>query len=953
MPAPGAEGLLERDLELAHFQRALDHTSHGIGRLMVIEGAAGIGKTTLLAVMREMASDVGLTVRAARGAELEQGFAFGVVRQLFDPVIAAADAAQRSELLSGAAELSAPLFDPRSAMSQSPGEDSIYPRLHGLYWLCSNLARTRPLVLCLDDAQWADDPSLAFFGFLARRIEDLPILLVAASRPALPHPRPELSALVTDPAARVIVPRGLTAEGAHRLLAQGMSGEVDPAFARACHDATAGNPFLLGELISEMNEAGIAPVAAHAADVQELAPQRIAEAMRGRLARASPAALVLARAVAILGDGARLSDAAVLAGLDEPTALEAVGAMRAGDLFGHESGLTFAHPIIRASIYQSMLHAERVIHHAHAAELLRAREAPPEQVAAQLLLAEGVEAPWMLEHLQLAAQAALALGAPGNAVAYLRRGLQIEQEPGDHAALLAQLGQAEVLAGAPDAPEHLYQAVRLTSGPAERVQIAISLAQVLKFTGSAPSAVELLSGADSVDDQALNDRVEMELLSNALISFRAHELLLSRIRGVREHGPPDRGLPRTPRERFASVLLAFEDVMTGDRPVSWVEDLVARAGADFAPVDEHAVLPPWMVAAGAALIYCDKLDEAERIFNAVIQRSRRRGSLIHLLIGLSRRAEIAYRRGDLAEALDDATAAVNLYRNMPVNPVLLQHPIATINNIAAERDGVGDDLDDRLRQADQHLDRDSLHSTLALHSRARLLRAAGRLEPALTQLMALAELAPAYGIGNPSFTSWRSDAALILHQLGDARRAQRFAAEEVKLARAFGAPRALGIALRVLALVQAESELDLLGEAATVLQASPARLERARTLVDLGAATRRAGERARSRGPLREGHELAVLCGAEPLADRARREIEATGARVAPAGLRGVASLTPSELRIAELAADGQTNREIAQALFITDSTVETHLRHIYDKLDVRSRRKLAGALVPAGAASG
>jgi DNA-binding CsgD family transcriptional regulator/tetratricopeptide (TPR) repeat protein len=593
-----------------------------------------------------------------------------------------------------------------------------------------------------------------------------------------------------------------------------------------------------------------------------------------------------------------------------------------------------------------MLHAERVVRHAQAAGLLRARDAAPEQVAAQLLLAEGVEEPWMLAQLELAAHAALALGAPGNAVAYLRRALQVEQEQVDRAALLSQLGQAEALAGVPDASEHLYEAVRMTAAPSERARIAITLGQVLKFTGSSPRAVEVLSGVDSVDDPGLYERVEMELLSNALISFDAHEMLLARIRGLNDTGAP----ARTARERFVLSLLGFEGVMAADRPVEDVMDVVTRAGADFAPVDERAVLPPWMVAAGATRIYCDRLDEAEGIFSAVIQRSRRRGSLIHLLIGLSRRAEIAYRRGDLAEALEDATAAFNLYRNVSVNPVLLQHPIATINNVVAERHGVGDDLDDLLRRTDQHLDRDALHSTLALHSRARLLLAAGRLEPALAQLLALGELAPAYGVGNPSFTPWRSDAALILQQLGDTTGAQRLAGEEVEIARAFGAPRALGIALRAFALVQTPPRLDVLQEAVTVLESSPARLERARTLVDLGAATRRTGERAASRLPLREGHDLAMLCGAERLAERARREIEATGARVAAAGTRGVASLTPGELRVAELAAQGQTNREIAQALFITDSTVETHLRHVYDKLDIRSRRKLAGVLLPAEA---
>ena len=186
--APGTDGLLERDLEAAHLRRAVDHSCHGVGRLVVIEGPAGIGKTSLVGAARETARESGMNVRAARGAELEQGFAFGVVRQLFDPLIGAATDSQRAELLSGAAELAAALFDPRAAVNEPRGEASIYPRLHGLYWLCSNLARKQPLALFVDDAQWADEPSLAFFGFLARRLEELPILLVAAVRSATANP---------------------------------------------------------------------------------------------------------------------------------------------------------------------------------------------------------------------------------------------------------------------------------------------------------------------------------------------------------------------------------------------------------------------------------------------------------------------------------------------------------------------------------------------------------------------------------------------------------------------------------------------------------------------------------------------------------------------------------------------------------------------------------------------
>lgn len=941
MAALGATGVFERELETAHLQRAVDHSWHGVGRVVVIEGPAGIGKTTLIGAARELAREAGMNVRVARGAELEQSFAFGVVRQLFDPLIAAAADAQRREWLSGAAELAAPLFDARGPMYEPQGGDSIYPLLHGLYWMCSNLAREQPLALCLDDAQWADEPSLVFLGFLARRLEELPILHVATVRSMAPDVPVSLAALRADPEARVLTPRELSAAGVERLLGSRIGDGVDEAFARACHDATAGNPFLLSELVLALQEGGIAPRAANAPGVGSLAPQRVADAVLARLGRVSPSAPSLARAVAILGDGAALSTAAALAGQDEQSAIQTAAAMRAGDLFGDGTGLSFAHPIIRAAIYQSVLPAERGMRHAQAAALLNERNAPADQVAAQILLADGLNEPWVIEQLQLAAGAAMVLGVPSNAVAYLARALEVEQGGAERAALLARLGHAEVLAGLADGPAHLEEALRLTSDPAERARLAIMLAQFLKFTGGAQRAVELLSEIETVDDRGLEDRIEIESLSAALISQTAHELLAERIGAVRDAG---RG-GRSERERFELVLLAFER-MLDNRPVAEILDLLARAGSGPGSVDERIVQPPGLVTRGVVLIYCDRLEEAGALFTDLAERSRKRGSMTSLVLGLSLRAEVAYRHGDLGQALADASSAFELSSEIAsTSPVLRVHPIGVINNVAAERDHSDSELDELLLQTDQNLDRDTMHASLTLHSRARLLLARGRPEAALDQLRALGALGRTFGSGTPAFIAWRSSAALILKQLGDQATAQQLAAEEVELARAMGAPRAVGVALRAHALVQSSPAIDELREAVGGLERSPARLEYARALVDLGATMRRAGDRSASRDPLREGHDLAVLCGAGLLAERARQEIAATGARVAPAGLQGVAALTPSERRVAELAAQGQTNRDIAQTLFVTEKTVETHLRHVYDKLGVRSRHKLAALI--------
>lgn len=942
MAVSGLVGLLERELETAHLQRAMDHSWHGVGRLVMIEGSAGIGKTSLVGTARELARAGGMNVRAARGAELEQSFAFGVVRQLFEPLLAAANDAQRGTWLAGAAGLAAPLFDARaSAFDAQPG-DSLYSLLHGLYWLSCNLAAERPLALLVDDAQWADEPSLAFLGFLARRLDELAILLVMAIRPVDPEAPPALVALFAEPAARVLKPRGLSPEAVERMLSREFGTDVEERFAHACQAATAGNPFLLGELVLELQERSVLPVAANAPEVGSLAPRSVSDAVLARLRRLSPAAPLLARAVAILGDGGGLPDAAALAGLDERSAIETAAAMRTGDLFNDEEGLTFAHPIIRAAIYQSMLPLERTLRHAQAASLLYDRNAAAERIAAQVLLADGLREPWVLDQLRLAADSALALGAPRNAVAYLGRALALEQEQPDRAALLARLGHAEVLAGLPEAAEHLEEAIRLTSDADERARVAIALAQLFKYTGRASRGVELLARLPAVADPKLGERVETEMLGSAVMSAAARELLAERLGRLQDRG----GAARTERERLELVLLAFAGLLA-NRPRAELSELLARAGSGPDLAEDGTLLPPGVMTAVAVLTYCDEFDQAEAICSLVIERSRQRGSRASLLISTSVRAQVAYRRGELADALADATVALELAAEIGAGHSILRfHPLAMISSVAVEQASSVSELELLLDGIEHSLDRDVLHVGLALLARARLLLALGRPHAALDQCLEFALLPPTFASGTPAFIPWRSDAALIMHQLGDQQGALRLAEEELGLARAMGAPRAIGIALRTLGIVQPQPGLDLLRDAVRVLEPSRARLEHARALVDLGGAMRRQGERAAARAPLREGHDLAAVCGATKLAERAGQEIAATGARVTPAGLSGIASLTPSERRVAELAARGQTNREIAQNLFITEKTVETHLGHIYDKLGVRSRHKLRAALV-------
>jgi DNA-binding CsgD family transcriptional regulator len=238
------------------------------------------------------------------------------------------------------------------------------------------------------------------------------------------------------------------------------------------------------------------------------------------------------------------------------------------------------------------------------------------------------------------------------------------------------------------------------------------------------------------------------------------------------------------------------------------------------------------------------------------------------------------------------------------------------------------------------------HRNTYLCAKGRMYLESGRPDKALAEFHAAGEAAGSLGIENPAFSPWRSHAALALHRLQRIDEARGLARQELELSRRWGAPRAIGISLRALGLIEGGADGEqLLREAVEVLGSSPARLEHARALIDLGAALRRANSRSEARKHLREGVDLAHQCGATAFVNRGNEELAATGAHPRKVMLSGLESLTASERRVAQMAAEDVSNKEIAQALFVTVKTVEVHLSRVYRKLDIQSRRELAGAL--------
>ncbi len=300
MISAGPDPLLERGAELEGLAAQLAAARAAAGSVALLEAPAGQGKTALLRVLRGTAD--GLRVLSATGAPLERDFAFGIVRQLFEAELRRADAERRARLLAGAAALAEPVFG-----LEASGDG--HATLYGLYWLCANLAAEQPLLVIVDDAHWADAPSLRFLDALARRVEDLPVLLAIAARPAEPAAEQALlDGLATAPATTLLRPAPLSAEGVSSLVRARM-GAPEPAFVQACFETTAGNPLLLTELLRAAPFAGRAD---EADAVRTTVPGTVARTVTARIRRLSPGALAVARATAVLGDATSVSRVAAL-----------------------------------------------------------------------------------------------------------------------------------------------------------------------------------------------------------------------------------------------------------------------------------------------------------------------------------------------------------------------------------------------------------------------------------------------------------------------------------------------------------------------------------------------------------------------------------------------------------------------------------------------------------------
>jgi DNA-binding CsgD family transcriptional regulator len=717
-------------------------------------------------------------------------------------------------------------------------------------------------------------------------------------------------------------------------------GDPEPALIDACHRATGGNPFYVRAVVDELEQGSATPTPAA---VEQLSPQAVALALVRRLAGLPAGATAIARATAILGDGADRDEAQTLMALDVGVMERAVAALVRAEILAPGERLAFIHPIARAAIYGEIDDGERAALHARAALIRQRAGQRPDHVAAQLMLAAPGAVERAVDVLRAAARHALDRGAPDVAAAYLRRALHEPVDDDRYADLAAALGGASARAGLPEADADFRRAFELAPDDERRAAVALELARLLSVMGRSTEAIDVLRGcavrcADAPPASLERMRAELLAIGDMDLAVRPQALGAAGQFPVHSDARDD---------TVAAMLLAHQatEVMMRCASAHEAAELARQALATGALVSAGVAGIQLSFLAAYFLMCADHYAEAAGFFDHVLDVARRTGSAAGFASASAWRSILACRRGDLLAAEADARAAVDTSRAIGLQSIeyvaltalcftLLerdqpQHAARELEDAAVDPRAIG-----------------SLQAAAVLEARGRVRLALRDTQGGVEDMLESGRRFRETGLDNPASFAWRSGAAPALAVLGRHDEARTLAHEETMLASQWGAPRPLGAALRIEGTLSNDADgRALLYDAVAVLEGSPAALERARAVIELGAALRRTGRRREARPLLHEGLELAQACMAPRDAARARTELRAAGGRARTPMRTGLDALTPSEHRIAALAAEGRSNPEIAQDLFVTKKTVEMHLSAVYRKLAIRSRSQLARVL--------
>lgn len=937
-----AADILERESELDRLAAALASAATGSGQVVVIEGEAGIGKTRLVRAARELARARGFGRLQATGDEAETAVAWGVVRQMVERSVSRYSGEVRDAILAGPAGAALRALD---VAPDGPGatDAEVARTLHALWWVAVDLSATRPLLITVDDAQWSDQPSLRFLSYLSRRVADLPIALVVATRPPSGGTGPLTELTVSRPAERLL-PGPLTPAAVAAFSTPAGVSPCPPVVA-AMHAACGGNPFLTGALLDELVSSGhdVTDPAA-AAVVAGLGPSTVSRAMLSRL---SEEALAVAGAAAVLGTGASPWLAGRVAAVPDEALQPAVASLvRDNVVVEGVEGLVFVHPVIREATVAALGPLTAAAMHARAAVELHARQAPPAQLATHLLAAPAGTLPDGPDLLARAAASSLAAGDTRTATACLERAL--DERPGDPV-LRERLGRALLLAGdAVAARDHLLAAAAAVADPRERADLLAAASRgTLDADGPAAATEEL---ARALADWPPIEEEPARLVLEARLGVTRSFLPAQRRVADRHLAGFTDLAGDTPEERTLLALLAQRGRYRNDPHLATAEFArrALRHGALFDDAARGGGLVGWVLAM-MSFISADALPEARAEIDRARLRVVRGGSPVDFAMVANAACLAAWRSGDVRATEAEADAILAAVEHEPPSPevVSLRATAANLGGYAAlERRDLAA-VRALLTSYDDHTGGLRVMPAIWLHElRARVSLASGDPHAALQQLDRLRREAADADV-DPAALAWRLPAAIAHWRLGDAASARARLAEQAALARRWGSPTDVGAAIRVAARFEedAAARAGLLAEAVAVLEGAADRLEHVKAMVDLAETWRALGRRTESRELLGPATELAAACGSPWVRQRCAAALEALGDRPRRFVAPGPDSLTASERRVAGLAVVGHSNRDIAHELFVSPKTVENHLGRVYTKLGISSRRELASAL--------
>jgi DNA-binding CsgD family transcriptional regulator len=952
--------LLEREGELAAIASLLSAARGGNGGVGFIEGPAGAGKTSLIQAAVGQALEAGYEVLRATGDALETTHLFGIVHQLFDPLLRGRATDQYGDLFSGHAALARPMLlgeavgvegrgvgvEGVSAGGGASASDQLRSGAlaHGLYWFVAQLCDRAPVLLAVDDLQWSDPSSLSWLLYLARRADQLRVAIVLGSKPVADEGSgPVIRRLQALAGASRLEPAPLSpaaVAGVVRRRAPGVGEEL----CRAAWEASGGNPFLV-EVAAQMLEVGEMRL-----DRAQLAPAQLLATVEAHLAELAPAAARLARALAIWEAPVSLADAATLADLPLAAAGEARDALATGGWLADSALVALRHPLVRDAVVHLVSIRERDELHRRAMTHLLGSGRPVEEAATHAAATIPTGSADVLDVLLAAARVAAGAGALEDEEALLRRALEEPPGPANRPEVLALLARAAASNGALDAGELCEQAIAEATEVGQRQQLRSRYARLLLDAQRSRRAIDVLTEALGEDDGS-DPALWTELFCSRLVALRMDPDHRREWEEESRHLDDIELDGDVPAARALKAELSYRNGVAGiglEEARRWLGEAVGGPDGHLLAV----TAPQAFATAMQAAVQVEEFALGSEVAHRALEHARAAGFASTYLLASSYAAVFLLRCGQPRLALAEVATGDELEREPPV---LVPLNAGTAAAAYLELGLLSEAEWELTRVGDGSGYERELTITGCAEALGQLRLAQGRFAEALETFRSMGAGSPAHAGANPSTNLWRSGAARAAILLGNTSLAVALSEEELGLARAWGAPRALGISLTTAALValdrsKATTATGLLDEAIGVLEtgADPGPL-----VFALGERARRhsaAGRAGDARRDHRRALDLAHRHELRLLADSLEAAMRASGDRPRSRVLRGVDALTPAELRVARaVALTGRSNAEIAADLFVSRKAIEFHLSNAYRKLGVSGRRDLAAVFATPG----